>query len=392
VIGFLEAASDAADRLGDRESQRELLDRLSDIHLDLDRDPRAAGRVYLLHGRYAISTGQYGLARGMLRNAVLLFERAEARLELSEALRRLSAVQAHVGELAEARKLARRALDTAVHDAQRAVAELALGVLDVLEDKVEPALACTTRALNLLRRAREWNLPGAIAAALVLRVRVYRACGRLERALASAERAAHLASIAGEKRLEVEASARIGGTLLELGRLAEAEERLREALLLAEEIEDRRGRALTALFLGLLLAANGDREAADVLERTTGLAHETGLNRIEALALAVRARVALASGDAATASAASSRANALLEQFGAELFDRIVIVATRARVLAFEGRKSEASRLERALRRRLERESERIESRTLRADHVRAAQGLLEAARQADGQVYPRPG
>jgi tetratricopeptide (TPR) repeat protein len=246
--------------------------------------------------------------------------------------------------------------------------------------------------LTLLRRAREWKLPGAIAAALVLRVRVYRACGRLERALASAERAANLASIAGEKRLEVEASARIGGTLLELGRLSEAEERLREALLLAEEIEDRRGRALTALFLGLLHAANGDREAADVLERTTNLAHETGLNRIEALALAVRARIALAQGDTLAASATSSRANALLEQFGAELFDRIVIVATRARVLAAEGRKSEAGRLERMLRARLKRENERIGSRSLRADHKRATSSLFEAARRADGQAYPRPG
>ena len=57
-IELLEAAADAADRLGIREGQRAILDRLSDLELDPDEDAEAIGRVYLLHGRYAVSTGQ----------------------------------------------------------------------------------------------------------------------------------------------------------------------------------------------------------------------------------------------------------------------------------------------------------------------------------------------
>ncbi|MBI5362077.1 MAG: protein kinase, partial [Planctomycetes bacterium] len=75
-IAFLEHAVDAADRLGFRQGQRELLDRLADLEFDPALDPESVCRVYLLHGRSAESTGQYGLARGLLRNAVEMFERA----------------------------------------------------------------------------------------------------------------------------------------------------------------------------------------------------------------------------------------------------------------------------------------------------------------------------
>src|SRR6185369_2213308 len=109
-IGLLEAAVDAADRLGFRKEQRDLLDRLADLEFDPGEDPEAAARVYLLHGRFAVSTRQYGLARGWLKNAVEMFRRADKELEISESLRRLSLVQSHVGELADARKLAKEAL------------------------------------------------------------------------------------------------------------------------------------------------------------------------------------------------------------------------------------------------------------------------------------------
>jgi len=388
-VSFLETALDAADRLGDRSRQRELLDRLTDIDIDPDVDPTTAGRVYLLHGRYAVSTGQYGLARGMLRNAVLLFERSGAKLELSEALRRLSAVQGHVGDLEEARPLALRAIETAQHAPQKAVAHLALGVLDVLEDRLEHALGETELALRLLRSSEDWNLPGAVAAALVLRVRIYRSSGRLERALASARRAMRLARRAGEKRLEAEATARAGGALLDLDRTEEAEARLRDALLIAEEIEDRRGMALASLFLGLLLATTGEREATARLQRAASLANEMRLNRIEALAHAMLARSARAAGDHDRALALSDHAWQQLEQFGAELFDRILIVATRALLLRDNGQRSEANKLTRRLRSRLRKDHSFFVSEPLRRRR-RKAEELLEAALDERGPVYPR--
>jgi serine/threonine protein kinase/tetratricopeptide (TPR) repeat protein len=389
-VELLEAAVDAADRLGFRQGQRELLDRLADLDFDPDVDPEVVGRVYLLHGRYAVSTGQFGLARGMLRNAVDMFERSESRLEFSESLRRLSLVQGHVGELGEARALAKRALESSQHDPQRALAHLALGTVDVLEDRVESALRNTDAALSLLRRDPSFQLPGVYAAAYMLRARVYRISGAPARALASANRAVRLARIAGERRLEAEAGARLGGMLLDLDRPEEAEARLREALLLAEEIEDRRGQSLARLFLGTLLWENADPESEAMLARAGQLAVEMGLNRVEAVSAAIQARMRREAGDGEAALLASARAATLLKQYGAELADRIVILGTHALVLRTLGREDEASGIEKRLRDRLRRETARIRSPLIRLRHGRASVRLLEAVLSAEGPVYPR--
>lgn len=394
-VSLLETAIDAADRLGNRTDQRQLLDRLTDLDIDPDADPGTAGRVYLLHGRYAVSTGQYGLARGMLRNAVLLFERSGSGLELSESLRRLSGVQGHVGDLADARPLALRAIETAQHKPQRAVAHLAVGVIDVLEDRLPEALAETEQALRLLRASEDWNLPGAFAAALVLRVRIYRSSGRFRRALASARRSMRLARRAGEKRLEAEATARVGGALLDLGLNQEAEARLRDALLIADEIEDRRGKSLASLFLGLLLTRDGDSEATARLQRAARLANDLGLNRIEALATAVLARHARSSGDLPRALQLSEPAWQLVEQVGAELFDRIVITATHALILRESGRVKDSHRLVRELRSGLRGErsffaKDRSKD-SARKLQRKAAEELLEATLDPQGPIYPGP-
>jgi serine/threonine protein kinase/tetratricopeptide (TPR) repeat protein len=389
-IELLEAAVDAADRLGFRRGQRELLDRLADLEFDPDVDAEAVGRVYLLHGRYAVSTGQYGLARGMLRNAVDMFERSGNSLEHSEALRRLALVQGHVGELRDARLLAKRALEKSQLDPQRALARLALATVDVLEDRVESALRHTDVALSLVKRDSTFHLPGVFAAAYMLRARVYRSAGSPARALASASRAVRLARVAGERRLEAEATARLGGMLLDLDRAEEAEARLREALLLAEEIEDRRGQALARLFLGVLLWENADREASAMLARAAELAVEMGLNRVEAVSLAIHARIDREAGDVDAALRSVERAVQLLKKYGAELGDRIVILGTQALVLRSAKRLGEAATLERRLRDRLRRDSARIRSPLLRLRHGRAALRLLEAVLSPDGPVYPR--
>ncbi len=390
-IRFLEAAADSADRLGTREEQRTWLDRLSDLELTPDGDRELLTRVYLLHGRYAVGVGQYGLARGMLRNAVELAQDGEETRELaSEALRRLAAVQAHVGELREARRLGRRALDLAVHDAQRAVSWLQLGVVEVLEDRLEAGLRSVDEALRLLRRERRWSLPGAFAAAHLLRGRIYRLAGRPRRALASLVRAQRLAQRAGERRLETEAAARLGGLLLEVGRPNDAEELLREALQTAREIEDRRGQALTGLWLGILLLERGEAEAGPLLARTEDLAREMGLNRVVGLTTAVRARRALARGSMLAAERLSAESEAGLERHGAELSDRIVIVGTRALVLERLGRTEEAQAQLRELERRMRRETRRLQSPVLQSRHRQASMRLLETVRSNPGSVYPR--
>jgi len=390
-IRFLEAAGDAADRLGTRAEQRAWLDRLSDLELDPERDRADLTRVYLLHGRYAVSTGQYGMARGLLRNAVELSKAGGELDELnSEALRRLAAVQAHIGELIDARRLARLALERAVHDPQRAVSWLQLGVVEVLEDRLENGLRAVDEALRLLRHQKRWSLPGAFAAAHLVRGRIYRLAGRPRRALASLTRALRLARRAGERRLENEILARLGGLLIESNRGDEAETLLREALLTTREIEDRRGQALAGLWLGILLLERGESEAGALLSRTEVLAREVGLQRVEGLAAAVRARWALTRSSLSEASRRSARAMELLERHGAELGDRIVITATQALILDRLERGEEARELVTTLRRRLRRENRRLQNAVLRSRHRQATTRLLETVLSEPEAVYPR--
>ena len=390
-IEFLEAAADAADRLGYRGEQRAWLDQLSDLELSPETDAASLARVYLLHGRHAVSTGQYGLARGFLKNAVDLGLRAGAMdVLVSEAERRLSAVQAHVGELEGARELAKRALERAVHDPQRAVTHLQLGVIDLLEDELESALRQVDRALSLLRNSRGWNLPGVLAAAHMLRGRVYRLLGRPARALGAMQHAVRLARQAAERRLEMEATARLGGLLLDIDRAEDAEAKLRDALLIANETEDRRGQTLAGLWLGILLWEHDDPEAPRLLARVGPLANEMGLSRAEALCLAIQARISRARGDFEAALQDSLRASELLERHGAEMADRIVITGTRALILHTVGEHDAGARLVKDLRRRLRRESERVQNPELRASHIDVSRRLLDAVLSPEGPIYPR--
>jgi tetratricopeptide (TPR) repeat protein len=350
VSALLDSAVDAADRLGYRKKQRDLLDRLADLEIDPETNPALVGRVYLLHARYGVSTGQYGLARGWLRNAVEMFERAGMEQERSESLRRLSLVQSHVGELKEARELVKESLERAQTDAQRALARLSLGAIEVLEDRFEAALKQSDRVLAILRDSESGNRPGILAAAHLLRARIYRVMGAPGRAHASASRALRLARVAGERRLEAEAGARLGGILLDLDRAAEAESTLREAVRLAVEIEDRRGEAIASLFLGILLWEGAVPEAGAVLARAVDLAEQMGLNRVEAVTRSILSRIAREGGRLEEAFEASGRSMQLLETFGAELSDRIVIAGTHALVLSTRGRTKEAQALERKLR------------------------------------------
>jgi tetratricopeptide (TPR) repeat protein len=390
-LRFLEIAADAADRLGRREEQRRWLDTLSDLDFSPERDTLELARVYLLHGRFAAGTGQYGLARGMFRNAVALIEPVQGADELhSEGLRRLAAVQIHIGELGEAQPLVERAIELAQHPPQEALARLQLASIELLEDRLEPALREVDRAMRLLRQDSEWKLPGAHAAAHLLRGRIYRQAGRPRRALGALQHALRLAEQAGERRLEQEAGARLGGLLLDLDRPLDAEARLREALHVAEEIEDRRGRALAGLWLGILLWEQGDDEGERLIESTLRLATEVGLGRVEAVALAVLARSALVRGELDQARALSTTSLERLEANGAELADRILIVGTHAAVLHEGGGDAQAAERVRDLRRRMRREHERIENPVLRRRHRAASTRLLESALRPERRVWPR--
>jgi len=390
-LRLLELAADSADRLGARDDQRRFLDQLSRLALDPDRDPGAVARVYLLHGQYATSVGQYGLSRGWLGTAADLFARAGQSDAQGLALLRLAYVQGHLGQLAEAERLAQASLDLAADDLGRARALTALATVSLVRDEYELTLRWIDRALQHLRAARDASSAMTdFADTYLLQSRTYRLVGRPRRAFAALERARRHAAHVGDRRLEVEAGARLGRLLLDANQPAEAELELREARITAREIEYRRGEALASLFLGTLLAEGDDPEAPSVLERTTGVAHELGLGRVEALARALRARIALQRGLQDEAERLSRAAFELFEPLGGELSDRIVIAATRSLVLLRGGRREEADALAGELERRVRRVNERIQAPILRQRHRRAAFRLLAASLTSEGPVYPR--
>ncbi len=388
-LELYEAAADAADRLGLREEQRELLDELADLHVAVQNQPAESARLYLLHGRHAASTGQLGLARGLLRNAQGIAKSANDKPLQSEALRRLAQVQAQVGQFLEARNLAQRALRLAVGANQKALAHLALGHNGVLEDRIEEALEEIDKALKGLRGARDVRY-GVVAYAHLLRSRVYRSTGLAPRALGSIRRALRLARRAGERRLEAESLARQGALMLDLNRPEEAQVYLSEAKLVADEIEDRRGQVLSGLWLGLLQLEQNELDGAKRVGRARTLAQELGFFRAEALSLAILARCARHRGEHDEAEVLSSEAIQLFSRHGAEFSDRLAIVGTRAIVLRSLGRLGEAKRLETELRHTVRGTYNRRELPALHEAQKEYAERLLGAVLSEEGPVFPR--
>jgi len=388
-LELYEAAADAADRLGLRKAQREWLDELAELHLTVQNNPHESARLYLLHGRYAASTGQLGLARGLLRNANAIAQATVDRRLQSEALRRLAQVQAQVGELIEARNLAERARRAAIGANQTALTHLALTHLDVLEDRTEEALAGVDTALKTLRGARDVRY-GVVAYANLLRARVYRSTGLPSRALASVRRALRLARRAGERRLEAEALARQGGLMLDLNRPDDAQVLLSEAKLVADEIEDRRGQVLSGLWLGLLQLEQNEIEGAARVDRARRLAHEIGYYRAESLGLAILGRLERHRGNLRLAEEQSGAAMHLIARHGAEFSDRLAITGTRVLVLASLGRKAESKRLRTELTRSVRRTYRRRKEKALRKAQRDYAERLLSAVLSSEGPVFPR--
>jgi predicted negative regulator of RcsB-dependent stress response len=388
-LELLEEAADAADRLGRREDQRELLDHLAGLELDPERQPAEAARLYLLHARYAAGTGQFGLARGWLKSAMSFAERSKDDWLLSQALRRLAQVQAQIGEFRDARTLAKKALRRARGENQQALAHLALAHVDVLEDELEDALKGVEAAFAALKASREPRA-GVLAYAELLRGRIWRSAGVPRRSMEAIHRAVLLARRSGDRRLEAEARARRGGLLLDLDEPARAKTELRDALLLADEIEDRRGQVLSILWLGLLEAEEGEERASVSLGRAVELAREIAFYRAEALGLALLARVHHARGDAAGADREGGQAFLLVERHGAELTDRIVVVGTRALLLRAQGHASAAKRTLNQLEKHMRASHRRLAAPELRAAQAAYCERLLRAVASSEGPVFPR--
>ncbi len=389
---LLEAAAESAGRLGRREEQREWLDRLAGLDLDEDRRPGLAARVYLLHGMAAAERGTYGIARGMLRNARLVAEKAGDDRTVLEA--RLARGEVHVacGAIPEAREDLNPVASSSAPEGDavlRARARLALGLADLLEDNFEEALRSATAAAEELADRQNPRAATAMAEAHLLRSRIERILGRARHAWEGLASAAALAVRADNRRLEVEIAARRGRLLLETGHGREAELELREARWQAGEIEDPAGRTTAELFLGVCLAEQKLPEGAQLLERVRRELGRLGLRRLQALAEALVSRAALMRGELAVSQTHLELAQSKLELYGAELQDRIVIEGSAAIVAEATGRRSEARSLERRMVQRIRTEVARIGDPALRKGLRQSAGAGVRAAFSLEGPIYP---
>lgn len=389
---LLTRGADAAHDLGRRSLQRELLDRLTELNLDEKQTPDLVARVYLQHGRFAAERGSFGLARGLLRNARMIAERADN------------------PELVHAARLARGEvnLECGAHHAARedlysilgarpapqptllARARLAMGLVDLLDDHFERALAAADQAESDLGDDARPSAQGLRVRALLLRARVDRILGRSARAWESLDAAQRLAPRANERSLEIEIASRRGRLLLEHGHEHEAELELREATWQARERDDAHGRTTAELFLGILLAERGDPEGARILERVRKDLGQQGLRRLQALAEALTARAALQQGQLEEASTRAQSALRQLELYGAELQDRIVIEGTAALVAQAHGHSVQRRTHQKRALARIQREVSQVRDHELASSLRRAAATYLRAAFTLEGPVYPR--
>ena len=399
---LLEELADAADRLGERADQRVALEELGELDIDVEVDPHGAGRVYLLHARHAVSSGQFGLARGFARNARQLLGRVDLadlskedqeqlHFDRAEIERIAAKIETEHSEFRRASKYAAQALDLAPDPASRAEAHILHAEIEIHNGSVDSALRRLSSARRELRSVEgDLRARATRAAISLVSGRAWRLVGRPIRAAKALERAAELAVQAGEGRIEVEVAARMGRLLADTQREREAELVLRDALFTARRIEDKRGEALAALFLGILLGEKGETGAHDLVRRATALAEELGQGRIEAVSAAIEARIAFGEDKLDVALDRSGHGWDLVMRHGAELPDRIVVGGTRALTLKLAGRALEADRLVRAIDKRIESDNASLDSVIMRQRHRRWTTSLLASALDTNGPLYPR--
>tara|TARA_R110002072_G_scaffold10443_9_gene48562 strand:+ start:2773 stop:6180 length:3408 start_codon:yes stop_codon:yes gene_type:complete len=388
---LLTTAADAAGRAGNRAQESRALDRLVDLPLDPELEPARMGHVYLLHGHHAADTGRFGLARGMLRNSAIWLERGKDLEGASEARRRLAEVHIASGDLRGGAREARAARDLARSPATASFARVITAEVGLLEDRFEPALRQVERVLRRLRDENSTRLISEVRArASMIRSRILRQMGRFLRAHAAVEQAAREARISGERSLEAEAAARRGRLLVDLNRERDALRVLRDVLWTAREIQDARVEVLGELFLGTLLAEQNQAEGEQHLARAATLAASFGMQRVEGLSLSLLARVAWHDHDFELAMERSTKAMSKMELVGAELGDRIVIVATHALILESLGESASAARIDRKLREHVSKTRSRLRLGWLRQRHDLTIAPLIELARSPSGPIYPR--
>ncbi len=390
---LLQAASDAAHRLGRRQDLERWLDQLTELDLDPARDPGGVGRIYVLHARHAMHTGRFGLARGMLRNAQMLFEEADDRPREAEALVLLSETQFEVGELKASRQLARRAAKLSDTPAIQARSTLCSARLALLQDRIEEALALVNHAIATVRpHAREPKLRAVLVRGYIARARIYSVAGRHRRAQAALTLARRGAQHLGDHHLTATVNELHGALSLWNNQLREAEMALREARLSCQESGNHPAELKANLHLGVLLLEQNSPEAGPLLEQVAQSSTEIGQHRFQALSHALLARVQRQLKTTAASGEADRHSSMGLKcmKRGVELPDRIVIVATRALVLNEMGREPEGKRLISDLKTHMDRVNALIADPLLRRRQRRSSRELLATASSPDGSIYPR--
>ncbi len=392
-LRLLEIAATAAHARGYRKDLEQWLDELIELDLDPKQQPGAVGRIYLLHGQHRLHTGQWGLARGMLRNADQLLAEGKDSRNRAHALVLLSRAQFEVGEQVASLRLARRALRCSPHPVTQVQANLCRARVSLLNGSLEHALALVDRSIAAMRRAPAGlGTRGTLAQCHLARARIYSNAGRERHAFAALSRARRWAQRSAEHNVMAAVLSMQGKLLLKANKPSEAEVVLREARLASQESGHRPGELQANLHLSVLLLEGGQEEAPALLRQTVLKSSEAGHYRAQALSLALLARYERQiqpPTPGSSADAYSKQAQDLADR-GIELPDRIVIVATRALILRESGRAAQAHRLVEDLLTYTLAIHATIGDRRIRHQHTKLCRQLLKSALSAEGPVYPR--
>ena len=202
----------------------------------------------------------------------------------------------HVGELAEARELARARARAAPRTTRSARSRwLQLGADRAARRRAsrKPCAAPTARCA-LLRASATGSCPAIVRrGAHAARPHLPRRRPARGAPSASMQHAVRLARQAGERRARGRGDGAPGRPVARRRPRRRTPKRgCARRCCIAREIEDRRGETLAGLWLGILLWEQDDPDARSQIERVVRQAREIGLGRVEALALAIRARIA----------------------------------------------------------------------------------------------------
>lgn len=257
---------------------------------------RRMGRIYHLR------LNQFGKARAVYGEALALFRSAGDRRGALMTLVDMGSVEADAGDLAEAEKIFRSAMNEAEKlkdENAQALVEFHTANLHWFRGEYEPAIAHARRALKTAESLKDNGQSAIILNTIGL---IHWTLNDHQKAMDSMEKSLALAKKAGLRLDEASSHNNIGLVLRSAGRVDESIERFKTALAIDRELKSDWARAYDLRNLSISLLMRGDMaEAESAASESLALAEKIGDRINAAKAQLQMAETLLAKGENASA-------------------------------------------------------------------------------------------